>query len=746
MNSPQLTDSTPAAIPGARESLGILWRRGWAFVVVMALCLGVTYLVNKYSPRLWTATASMLVQPQPPGLVGADQSTIQAVNQQNVATEMNLMQTEQMRARALDWAQTHSNGLNVPNISIEDFQSMLDIENPQGTQLIIIAVTYKDPQLATLLANAVAHAFMQYKREQITAYETSAIDNLSKRVEAAQAKYQAILAQQADFKRKYNLPDIGVQQTALLNIYNELNQKIGQLEAQIAGEQQTYNSYKQQLASENKAILTTKSVVDPNIISQDIQQYNAAVQQLQDDELKYTENYPGIIPNDRARVKMAKQKLDSDLAAITNTHVPSLENHTQLQQNFHTAQTNLLSDQKQLATLLEQRASLNAKLNDFPLLYKKNQELQQTLQSAEDVYQQLKKNYDAAFANREAALPDVQIAQDATLPLTPSSPVPLRNYGFGALIGAVLGIATMLLLEQNDSRMRTLKIARHMLPGPVIGTLPRISGAQMRALESGDPGGPIAEAYSLARANLALALRDLSHEDLGGSQVVMVTSALPGEGKSITVASLARSAARAGKRVILINADLRRPALNQIFRTNEKHGLAEVLIGDMSVEDALVGSDTPYLSILHSGTPDRNPSDLLALPTMKTLIEYLRKEGDLILIDTPPCSVVADALVLAPLCDCILQVVSLDMADQVTTLETAEALRAAEPKKLLFFINRSDMRSARYYRTYYYYGKSSSQKNGYAKPQTDTPSLPAETSSQKEGDVALSTEEEGSKE
>jgi succinoglycan biosynthesis transport protein ExoP len=745
MNSPQMiVDATP--VPSARDTLGIVWRRGWAFVVVLALCLGVTALVTKYMPREWSPQASLIVS-EPPALNGADQTTRAAVEMESPDTEMQLMQTDQMVARALDWAQRHSNGVSVPAFSTSEFLKNLDIKNPQNTQLITISFTYHDPQVATLLTNAMANAFLQYKRELVDAYATTAIQSLEHRVAVAKSNYSSALAAETAFKEKYNLPDIGTQQGGMLSSYNGLTDQIRQLEAKIAAEEQTYNLYKSQLAAENDAILASKTVIDPETISQDIQQYNAAQQQYEQDRMKYTPLYPGIIPNDKARLKIAEEKLHRDLAAITNSKVPSLNNHTQLQQNYYISRTTLLADQQQLATLLEQRAEVAGKLKVLPALYEKYQKLQRDLESAQGAYEALKNNLDAAYANRAAAQPNIQIAQLAMVPTQPSSPNVKLNFAFGALIGCVLGLATMLLLEQNDSRVRSLKVARRMLPGPVIGTLPRISGAQMRALESGEAIGPIAEAYSLARANLALALRDISHEDLGGSQVVMVTSALPGEGKSITVASLARSAARAGKRVILVNADLRHPSINQIFRTNEKIGLAEVLIGAVSAEDALVSSDTPYLSILHSGTPDRNPSDLLALPTMAELIEHLRKEADLILIDTPPCSVVADALVLAPLCDCILQVVSLDMADQVTTLETAEALRAAEPKKLLFFINRSDTRTARNYHSYYYYSQNGkSARNGHTpeKSKPAVPSLAPETNATQE--IALPQEEEGSNE
>jgi capsular exopolysaccharide synthesis family protein len=216
-----------------------------------------------------------------------------------------------------------------------------------------------------------------------------------------------------------------------------------------------------------------------------------------------------------------------------------------------------------------------------------------------------------------------------------------------------------------------------------------MSRSQISAMHAGDDVPQLIEAFSLARANLALAVRNGTERELWDHQIIMVTSAVSGEGKSVTSAQLALSIARAGKSVILVDADLRRPAQNGLFNTDEPYGLAEVLRGEMDLDEALVTADPSNLWILHSGSATRNPTEIISLPQMERLLGLLRHEADVIVIDTPACCTVADALLLAPHVDCILHVVGAGIVDEGTVQEAAAALNAAQPNTYAFFINRA---------------------------------------------------------
>ncbi|MGI4787871.1 MAG: FHA domain-containing protein, partial [Janthinobacterium lividum] len=165
-------------------------------------------------------------------------------------------------------------------------------------------------------------------------------------------------------------------------------------------------------------------------------------------------------------------------------------------------------------------------------------------------------------------------------------------------------------------------------------------------------------------------------------------SALPGEGKSLTATELAHSFARAGRRVVLVNADMRRPSsLMQTTKTSEP-GLAEVLSGDIRVEDALMPTETPNLSMLHGGNATQNPIDLISQPLMAGTMQSLREAADVVIVDSPPAGVVADALLIAPHVDCVLYVVGVGIVNSESMRNTAGALAAAAPKMLAYFVNR----------------------------------------------------------
>ena len=167
-----------------------------------------------------------------------------------------------------------------------------------------------------------------------------------------------------------------------------------------------------------------------------------------------------------------------------------------------------------------------------------------------------------------------------------------------------------------------------------------------------EPQGQAAEAYRTLAANLQYARPD---EQL---RTILLTSARPDDGKTTTLANLGVTAARAGRSVILVDCDLRRPGLHRIFGLGNTTGVATVLQQHAPVQEALQLSSVPGLRILTSGPPPPNPADVLGGPATKPLLEELAASADLVLVDAPPVTRVADASLLAPLVDGVILVVT----------------------------------------------------------------------------------------
>ena len=209
------------------------------------------------------------------------------------------------------------------------------------------------------------------------------------------------------------------------------------------------------------------------------------------------------------------------------------------------------------------------------------------------------------------------------------------------------------------------------------------------------PKSPISEQYRTIRTNIQFASVDKEMRS------ILVTSAGPGEGKSTTVANLAIVFAQQGKKVLLIDGDLRKPTVHYTFNVANNVGLTNVLTKQMEFDAAIVDTDEQNLYVLSSGPVPPNPAELLGSKTMVELIDKACEEFDIVLIDTPPILAVTDAHILANVCDGTLLVVSSGKTVQESAIKAKELLISSSTKLLGAVLND---KKANYDSYHYYYG------------------------------------------
>jgi capsular exopolysaccharide synthesis family protein len=231
--------------------------------------------------------------------------------------------------------------------------------------------------------------------------------------------------------------------------------------------------------------------------------------------------------------------------------------------------------------------------------------------------------------------------QDALPPLSPSSPnVPL-NLALGGLIGLALGIGVAVLRSVLDTRVRTPRDVEQVTDRPLIGAIAYDPRAKERPLiVHADPLSPRAESFRALRTNLQFL-------DMGGRSSFVITSAMPSEGKSTTTINLAIALADAGKRVALIDTDLRKPKVAEYLGIEGGVGLTDVLIGRTRVGDVMLPWGQRSLYVMPAGKIPPNPSELLGSRQMHALLEVLERDFDVVLCDAPPLLPVTDAAILA---------------------------------------------------------------------------------------------------
>lgn len=210
-----------------------------------------------------------------------------------------------------------------------------------------------------------------------------------------------------------------------------------------------------------------------------------------------------------------------------------------------------------------------------------------------------------------------------------------------------------------------------------------------------NPRSPISEQYRTIRTNLQFASVD---DDLTS---ILVTSSGLGEGKSMTAANLAIVNAQQGKKVLLIDADLRKPTVHYTFRLDNLTGLSNILVGESALEDAIQPSDVDHLDVITCGPIPPNPSELLASKKMRTVLKQAESHYDLVIFDTPPVLAVTDATILANIVDGSLLVVRSGQTEIESAKAAKEALEPANGKLLGTVLNDREKKGSNYY---YYYG------------------------------------------
>jgi capsular exopolysaccharide synthesis family protein len=332
-------------------------------------------------------------------------------------------------------------------------------------------------------------------------------------------------------------------------------------------------------------------------------------------------------------------------------------------------------------------------------------------------YESNRHMYESILARlREAAVDagldsaDISIVDLASLPISPSS-MPLKTLGLlGLFFGSFGGMAIALLLERMDTRMRDSRQIQDLLGLPAIAVVPQTNWKSKEKTKDFDPEtvvGPeilwdsrsaFAEAMRVLRTSIQLSSTSRQ------SRVIAVTSCQPGEGKSTLSSNLAAALAQGGKRVVMVDTDMRRPSLMWRFKLTGKKGLSEYLTGSETLESIIQTHPTlTNLDLIPSGSSPPLPADLLGSDQMKLFVEQLRARYDYVFFDTPPALSVTDPLIVSTLSDGLVLVIRQGACTRAMLTRVAEIFRGVGVKVYGFVLNGVDASLPEYYGYLGYY-------------------------------------------
>lgn len=337
--------------------------------------------------------------------------------------------------------------------------------------------------------------------------------------------------------------------------------------------------------------------------------------------------------------------------------------------------------------------------------------LRREAETNRQLYDTLLKKLKETILGESLPKSNISVVDPAQPARTPIRPKPIQNLLLGALIGLLVGSAVAFFFEYLDTyTVKTVEDVERAFMFPFLGLIPRVKDVNVDRLSAIDGLSLFSEAFRTIRTTLQLATGETP------PKILLVTSASLSEGKTVNVVNLGVTMAQAGNRVLLVDADLRRPRLHTIFGLDNTSGLTTLLRqtdtnGDLPVHPV---PDVPNLTILPSGPISKDPAELLALPRMRTMLAWLAERYDRVILDVPPMLIVADPLILIPHVGGVVLVVRSSRTSKRVAGHCMKRLENARAKVVGVILNDVPLTSDSYY-TYAYYGGY--MPHGYGQPQ-----------------------------
>jgi capsular exopolysaccharide synthesis family protein len=665
-----------------RDYWHVLLRRRWLALSVLALVVGAGLARVALVQPQYRATTQLLIERQAPDVLDFDKNPrAQEALDDFYQTQYRLLQSRMLArqvverldllqeptfggprtAAELEAAEKSAPGASpAMEAAIDRFQAHLHVEPIRNSQLVAISYDARRPDLSAQAANALAQAYIQQTldfRFRISAEAGQWLDRET--AEHTRKLAEAEVALQ-DYQKREGLANMD-ERRALLD------QKLKDLGSTLTAAR-TRRMEKEALSRQMQGAGNPEEL--PEVIRsplvQTLRTELAALERQEADlSQRYLDEHPQVL-----KVRQQIRDTRAKIAAEARRIVRAAQNVTQA----------AAAQEASLAGALEAAKREGEDLSRRGLKY---DELKRDLEASQRLSESLLQRQKQTDVSRDVKVSNVHVIDAAVPPHAPFRPQPVRDVALSILLGLGCAGAAALLRDYFDQRVAKPSDVRG-LGLSLLGVIPETRARDRRLGPAGRPGHEaFAEGYRVLRTALPA-------DDLEGGQVLLVTSTLAGEGKSLTALNLAQALASSDERVLLIDADLRRPALSTLLGTREAPGLADVILHGAGADQAVQHVAGARLSLLPAGSQvSRNAADLLATDAFRKLLGHLRGRFDRIIIDSPPVGAVADALILGPQADGVVVVARSGKVARGALANVLERLRNARAHILGVVLNRA---------------------------------------------------------
>ncbi|MGB6318538.1 MAG: polysaccharide biosynthesis tyrosine autokinase [Litorimonas sp.] len=683
----------PASLIDVRHLIGIVTRRWWVVLLAVTLVTSLAALILFRMTPVYQAVSLLEVKQQQRNVVGTNPVDDIVVDREFLSTQIELLKSQSLSEEVVEsmglirdpyLAPVDNEGWNaLPRaeklrIATRNFRDNLDVRPVGRSRLISVTFLHPEPAEAARITNTVTESFISNNLAQKVNSTTFAREFLEDRLETVRASLEQAERELVNYATESNIIIVdgenareasgSLDVSSLKRLNEELTQAmLDTVEAKVAYDQALNNNFPAKIL-ENEALNSLKSArIDIN-------------NEYQDKLALYREGFPEVV-----EVKSRLDNIDGEIENVSTQIIESARLLTKEAYDRAVAREQDLS--ARVAALKAAVVDTREKSIDYNIL-------QRQVETERSQYEALLQRLKEVSVSDDLGSSLVNIVDEARPPQVPAKPNRPLWLAVALLLGGALGFAVAYILEVVNDVVETVDDVGAKLGQALIGVIPE--GKQVDDFISvlGDPQSESSEAYASARANLQFSGPD------GGPRVIQVTSTRSGEGKSVSSAGLALRFAGIGQRVLLIDADMRRPTFRH--ETKKSIGLSGLLTSRENFADHILKTQTEGLSVLPSGPIVPNPSEILSSSRFDELLSYARKTFDYIIVDSPPVLGLADAPTIAAKVDGTLYVIDSGTLRTSHVRNALSRLSSRQSRLIGVLLTKYERKNARYSDYYMY--------------------------------------------
>jgi capsular exopolysaccharide synthesis family protein len=734
-----------------RDYLDIIFRRKWLVLSILLVSFLTTLIVSYSMQPLYKAKGRIELSLQAPRVTKfEDTLASQLQTREFIQTQFKLLQSESLAGRVIERlqldtspafhspAKTEGEGsifagikhffgnilksfsdsqgqeqqddsqlaqLRLRKSTESRFAKSLQVQPERDTTLISLAFISPDPVVARDVLNALIQEFIAWQVDKKIESSVSAKKQLEKQIDLARVQLEKAETNLNDFARKAGIVSLSSNLNLIYSQLEEANKAFAAAQTERMNKEAVYNQSRQGTES-------IPALVENQMIQKLRADYNALSGEYKESNVTFKDDYPKL-----QNLKAKMQDIERQIKNEENRFVESIKT------DYLTA----LNKEEVLKKDTESKKALAMELNDRATQYKI---LEREVETNKLIHQSLFERSRELDARVGTELGSVQVVDYATRPLKPYTPNVPQNLLIALLAGIIGGIGLAFLLEYLDNTIKRIDEISDRFHVPILGVLPLIQADEFQDIANLvrlRPTSGFSEAIRTAKVSI-----QLSSSFDQPPKLILMTSTTAGEGKSTIAANLVQAFAPEEK-VLLIDADLRKPSLHRLFCTNgndrsrgeKRKGLSNYLTGTSGIRELIQESGVHNLQVIFAGPIPPNPAELLASNRMLQLLGAVDNHYDRIILDAPPATGFADALILGHYADGVILVSTLGQTHREALRIFRKNLINVGGRLIGSIVNKLNVRSHyggyyyKYYRYYRYYSYSPAYR------QENAPSLPS---------------------